>query len=80
MHACRALEIGGTYQQEMPEPRAEGIRVQPKVGANWRERMPATRVALWYEVEKTANSTGTGAALQSDYEKRWAEGPDRVVR
>ncbi len=74
VHACRALEIDGTYQQEMPEPRAEGTRVQPKIGAAWRGRMPATRVALWYEVEKTETSTGTGAALQSDYQARWAVG------
>lgn len=36
-------------------------------------KLPASRVYLYYEVEKTANSTFDGSVLQSDYQARWAE-------
>lgn len=39
-----------------------------------RGKLPATRVYLYYEVEKTADSTFDGSVLQSDYQVRWADG------
>lgn len=37
-------------------------------------KLPPTRVYLYYEVEKMAESRYDGAVLQSDYLARWAEG------
>ncbi|MEM9795114.1 MAG: class I SAM-dependent methyltransferase [Pseudomonadota bacterium] len=72
VHACRAVHLDGTYDEEMPDPRLVGRRVQPKSGPAWLGGMPNGRIALWYEVEKTGKGGIVGDVQQSDYQTRWA--------
>lgn len=68
VHVCRAIEANGNYSRALPDPEALGRRPE---ASSWRKPLPATRVLMYYEVEKMGPDPLGDVAFQSDYVADW---------
>lgn len=65
---CMALPIFPKFPPlDLPDPADKGKRLR-RLG----EKLPSSRVYLYYEIQKTEASKLSGIALQSDYEALWS--------
>ncbi len=71
VHACRALARNGNSKLEIADPALTGARSE---WTDRRDEFPSGAVYLWYDIEKTSNSSQNAVVQQSDYVTRWASG------
>lgn len=72
MHACRVLGNRGRFARDLPDPTAEGMRLDLRIGPTFLGRLPARKLMLWYEVEKLPGCAPPEAIQQSDYVTTWS--------
>ena len=68
VHACKGIQKkprGGNYHLDFRDPAETGKRLRLK------GRVPAGRMYLYYEVERTPEAKLRNVVLQSDYETKW---------
>jgi SAM-dependent methyltransferase len=71
VRTCRAMGREGKYLRDLPDPTELGGRINIKIGAAWRGRLPSSQMMLVYEVQKTAQSRLASDVQQSDYVATW---------
>lgn len=72
MQTCRAIDPRGGYMRDLPDPTAEGRRLDLRLGPTFMGHLPARALMLWYEIEKLEGSAPPASVQQSDYVTTWS--------